>query len=229
MGTMMDELVIREAVAPGVARLTLNRPGRKNALSIDLRDAVTAALAGLAADGAVRAVVLAGAGTAFSAGFDLAEFQQAVDDRAMHDRLWRSSDAYHLALLRFPLPLVAAVQGPALGGGFDTAVLCDLRIADETAGFGHPEAAFADVVYGPLHDLVGGAAARDLCLTGRRIDAATALRLGLVSEVVAPAALAERAVAVAAGIARAPREVLCRTKAKIVARARIAFTTTLEL
>ena len=74
-------------------------------------------------------------------------------------------------MLRFPLPTVAAVNGPALAGGFDLAVLCDLRVAATTARFAHPERTFGDVVYGPLHDLVGGAVARELCFTGRVVDA----------------------------------------------------------
>ena len=72
--------------------------------------------------------------------------------------------------------LVAAVNGPALAGGFDLAVLCDLRIASSSARFGHPERSFGDVVYGPLHDLVRGAVARDLCLTGRTVAASEARR-----------------------------------------------------
>ena len=125
--------------------------------------------------------------------------------------------------------MIAAVNGAAMGGGMDTAVLCDIRLASQAATFGHPEAAFGDVVYAPLHDLIGGAAARELCLTGRRIDASEALRLGLVSEVVAPDALSERALAVAKQVASGPREVLLRTKAKIIARAAVAFKSTLEL
>jgi len=80
-----------------------------------------------------------------------------------------------------------------------------------------------------MHDLVGGAAARELSLTGRTIDAAEALRLGLLTEVVTGEALASRALAMAEQIARAPLDVLKRTKAKIIARARIEFRTTLEL
>ena len=212
----------------GVAGITLNRPDKKNALSIALRDEVTVALAGLAEDPAVKAVLLTGAGDTFSAGFDLSEFPKAQDP-AFHKQLWESSDRYHLALLRFPLPIVAAINGPALGGGFDTAVLCDIRIASVRAAFGHPEARFSDVVYGPLHDLIGGAAARDLCLTGRRIDAAEALALRLVSAVVPADRLAAEALAMAQKIAEAPRQVLLRTKAKIIARAAIAFRSTLEL
>ena len=87
----------------------------------------------------------------------------------------------------FPLPLVAAINGPAIAGGFDLAVMCDLRVAATTARFAHPERSFGDVVYGPLHDLVGGAVARDLALGGRELSAEEALRVNLVSAVVAPA------------------------------------------
>jgi len=224
-----QNLLLVERSRDGIARVTLHRPAKKNALSIALRDEVTATLERLAADGSVSVVVLTGAGGAFSAGFDLDEFGRAMQEPGLYDRIWASGDPYHERLLRFPLPLVAAVDGIALGGGMDTAVLCDVRIASTRASFGHPEATFGDVVYAPLHDLIGGAAARDLCLTGRRIDAAEALRLGLVSEVVAPDALADRALDVAAIIARAPRDLLMRTKAKIIARAAIPFTTTLAL
>jgi enoyl-CoA hydratase len=225
----MADLVVVERLDREIARLTLNRPDKKNALSIALRDAVSDALDDLKRDGALKCVVLTGAGNAFSAGFDLGEFQNAAADPAFHAKLWASSDRYHELLLTYPLPVVAAVGGVALGGGMDTAVLCDIRIASTAASFGHPEAAFADVVYAPLHDLIGGAAARELCLTGRRIEAAEALRLGLVSEVVAPERLAERAMELAQAIARGPRDVVLRTKAKIVARAAIAFKATLAL
>ncbi len=223
------DLVLADAPVEGVAVLTLNRPEKKNALSIALRDEVTAALQRLAADETVKVVVLRGAGGAFSAGFDLEEFAKAAQEPGLYERIWASGDPYHRALLEFPLPLVAAVGGVALGGGMDTAVLCDLRIAGSDARFGHPEAAFGDVVYAPLHDLVGGAAARDLCLTGRIVDAAEAVRLGLVSEVVAPERLLERTLEVAERIARAPRALLMRTKAKIIARADVRFTRTLDL
>lgn len=225
----MNDLVRLTLPTPQVGVLTLNRPDKKNALSIALRDAVSDALEGLAADDAVKCVVLTGSGGAFSAGFDLSEFGPAAKDPEFHRTLWASSDRYHLDLLQFPKPIIAAVNGPALGGGLDTAVLCDIRIAADTARFGHPEAAFSDVVYGPMHDLVGGAAARELSLTGRIIDAAEALRLGLVTEVVTGEALASRALAMAEQIARAPLDVLKRTKAKIIARARIEFRTTLAL
>ena len=126
--------------------------------------------------------------------------------------------------------MVAAINGPALGGGFDVAVLTDLRIASDTAHFAHPEYTWGEVIYRPLRDLVGGAVARELVLTGRRIDAEEALAVGLVSWVVPADTLAGAATELAARIAAAPREVLVRMKTKMVAATGIPATaTTLEL
>jgi len=212
----------------GVATITLDRPEKKNALSVALRLEVIDALEHLRGDDSVRCVVVTGNGDTFSAGFDLSEF--AIDEAAFQNQLWDSSDRFHQALLQFPLPLVAAVNGPALAGGFDLAILCDLRIASTSARFGHPERSFGDVVYGPLHDLVGGAVARDLCLTGRTIEAGEAHGLGLVSRIVAPTELVAAAGEVARSIAAFPREMSIRTKAKIIARMSIdASTKTLDL
>jgi enoyl-CoA hydratase len=116
-----------------------------------------------------------------------------------------------------------------LAGGFDLAVCCDLRIAADTARFAHPEFTFGDVVYSPLHDLVGGAVARDLCLTGRAIDAPEALRLGVVTAVVPRDVLDEKVADVTGRIAGAPRAMLLRTKAKAIARAGIGLGPTLDL
>jgi len=211
-----------------VALVTLNRPDRKNALSIALRDELTAALAALAGDRDVSAVVLTGAGDVFSAGFDLEEFTR-LDDADHAAQLWESSDRFHHACLTFALPLIAAVNGPALAGGFDLAVMCDVRIAAARARFAHPERTFGDVVYGPLHDLVGGGRARDLVLSGRVVGADEAFALGLVQSVVPEGEVVEAALAYAAGVAEAPRPLLMRTKAKIVARAAIALVPTLDL
>ncbi len=224
----MAESIRVESLPQGIAVLTLARPAKKNALSIALRDEAAEALEKLAADPAVKVLIVTGEGDAFSAGFDLQEFQK-VSDPVFSKVLWDSSDRFHKAFLEFPLAAVAAVNGPALAGGFDLAVMCDLRIASERASFAHPEITFGDVVYGPLHDLVGGAVARDLCLTGRKVDAAEALRLGLVSRVVSPEKLMEEARKTALEIARAPREILIRTKQKIRRRTQISFETTLAL
>ncbi len=204
----------------GVVRVVLDRPSKRNALSIELRDAVSDALDELADDEDVKVVVVAAAGDTFCAGFDLAEFD--VDEPGFQERLWESSDRFHRRVLRFPLPTVAAVRGPALAGGFDLAVLCDLRIADTSARFAHPEQSWGDVVFSPLADLVGSARARDLCFTGRSVDAAEALEMGLVSVVVDPGDLAVEVGRRAAMIARAPRGALLRTKAKALQHSGIA-------
>jgi enoyl-CoA hydratase len=224
---MAEHLLLSEP-SDGVVWLTLNRPERKNALSIALRDALTETLAQLASDEAVKVAVVTGAGDVFSAGFDLREFER-LGEPDFAKRLWDSSDRYHRACLEFPLPLVAAVNGPAIAGGFDLAVMCDLRIAASTARFAHPEIAFGDVVYAPLHDLVGGALARELVLTGRAVGAEEGLRLGLVSRVVAPDALPAEVARFTGEIARAPRANLLRTKAKIQRRAGIRAGATLDL
>ena len=223
----MGELLRVDRPSDGVALLTLDRADKRNALSTQLRDEISDALDALGTDPSVRCVVITGAGEVFSAGFDLAEFQEP--DPEFQRRLWASSDRYHRTVLELPIPSVAAVNGPAIAGGFDLAVMCDLRISSTTATFHHPEISFGDVVYGPLHDLVGGAVARDLCLTGRKIDSDEALRVGLVSAVVSPGRTLELALERATAIASAPRDVLVRMKAKIARRAGIEPGATLDL
>ena len=197
----------------------MNRPAKRNALSVELRDAISDALDELAGDAAIKAVMITGAGPVFSAGFDLSEFDRAAADEAFGRELWASSDRYHDTVLRFPLPTLAAVNGPALAGGFDLAILCDLRVASTTARFAHPERTFGDVVYAPLHDLVGGAVARELTIGGREVAADEALAVHLVGQVVAPEALMTTAQEIIARILASPREVLVRTKAEALARA----------
>jgi enoyl-CoA hydratase len=212
----------------GVAIITLNRPDKKNALSIGLRDKVTALLHQLSGDQRVKVVIITGRGGCFSAGFDLTEF--AVTDPAHQQRLWESSDRFHHVIHRFALPVIAAVDGIAYGGGFDLAILADLRVATHRARFAHPEARLGPVVYAPLHDLVGGATARDLVLTGRALSAEDALRLHLVTEVTGPGELESRALALAHQIAQAPRDVLIHNKKKFIARSAIdPATPTLDL
>ena len=217
--------MLRTAPYDGVVTLTLNRAEKKNALSIALRDELSDALDDLGGDEAVKSVVVTGAGDVFSAGFDLREFQQPE----LTDQLWASSDRFHAAVLQFPLPLIAAVNGPALAGGFDLAVMSDVRVAADTARFSHPEIEFGDVVYGPLHDIVGGGLARELCFTGRVVDAQEAKSLGLVSSVVPVDELASEVTRFTALIGRAPRDVLLRTKAKAIRRAAVVRDKTLDL
>jgi enoyl-CoA hydratase len=182
------------------------------------------ALDALATDEGLKALIVTGTGDVFSAGFDLSEFDR-MGEPGFADTWMRSSDRWHRTVLQFPLPTIAAVNGPALAGGFDLATMCDIRVAAETARFAHPEQSFSDVVYGPLHDLVGGAVARDLCMTGRSVSAAEALALRLVTSVVPAGAAVDEARRLAALTVRAPRETLVRTKAKAMRRAAVAGST----
>jgi enoyl-CoA hydratase len=187
--------------AERVAVVTLNRPDKRNALSIELREELTAALESLGADAELGCAVLTGAGSAFSAGMDVSQFG---GDEAHRLRLVESSEQMFGALARFPLPIVAAVNGPAIAGGFVLALLCDVRIAGTAARVGFPEVGrHIPPSYAAARAALDPALARRLCLTGEVLDAAAAERLGVVSEVVADDALGTRAVELATQIAQA--------------------------
>ncbi|MFL5906330.1 MAG: enoyl-CoA hydratase/isomerase family protein [Solirubrobacterales bacterium] len=209
----MPETISTEVTDEGIGRVTLDRPEKRNALSIQLREELVGMLSDWAADDAVRVVTLTGAGPVFCAGFDLTEFA----DQSLAKEIAESSHRYHLAVWEFPKPLIAALNGPALAGGFDLAVLCDLRIAAESAVMGHPEIKLgAPPLYTPLRWIVGQGVARDLCLTGRRIDSAEALRIGLVTRVVPGEVLDEETLVTARSIAEAPQAALEFTKSYLV-------------
>jgi enoyl-CoA hydratase/carnithine racemase len=217
----MTQRTIRTQILDGgVALLTLCRPDRRNAISIEMRREISTTLADWRDDSAVGAVVLTGEGPAFSAGFDLDEFK--FPER--FDELFETSARYHRDVWAFPKPTIAAVNGPAMGGGFDLATLCDLRIASTRATFGHPEIKFgAPPLYTPLRYIVGEGIARDLCLTGRKMSAEEAQRVSLVSEAVDSHRLEERAVAVARQILEAPARALLFTKSYLLANSGRGF------
>lgn len=224
----MAYLIVSD-IKNSICTVKINNPDKRNALSIGVRDELSAALEDLAGKPELKVVIIRGVGNIFSAGFDLDEFQKAAQDAAFHGKLWSSSDRFHHSVMNFPLPTIAAVNGPAIAGGFDLATMCDIRIASSNAYFSHPEMAFGDVVYSFLHELVGGARARELVLTGRKIEAKEAAKLNLVSKVTSQDRLDETVLAMAKQIAVAPRENLLRTKAKILQRAGISGQTTLNL
>jgi enoyl-CoA hydratase/carnithine racemase len=198
-----------------VALVTLNRPDKRNALSIALRNEIDQCLAETEEDDSVSVVLITGTGPSFCAGFDRNEFFS--QEPAHLKALVESTDRFHLRLVNFPKPIVAAINGPAMGGGLDLAVLCDVRVASENAAFGHPEIKFgAPTLFGPLAEIIGGGLARDLCLSGRRIDAHEAHRIGLVSQVVADDRLLDEAMAVANSIAEAPLGALKAVKTMII-------------
>jgi len=194
-------LVLVDWPAERVAVVTLNRPEKRNALSIELRVELADELTHLGADEELGCVVLTGAGSAFTAGLDVTQFGGDLDNRR---RLVETSETMFGALAEFPLPIVAAVNGPAIAGGFVLALLCDVRIAGASARFGFPEVGrHIPPSYAAARAALAPAVARRLCLTGEVVDAVPAERLGIVSEVVDDEVLAVRATEVAAQIASA--------------------------
>lgn len=191
-------------VAGRVATVTLNRPEALNAISTELALALAEAVEPLATDPGVRAVVLTGAGErAFCVGADLKQ-RAGFDDHGwfVQREAFRRGFA---AVRRCPLPTVAAVSGFALGGGTELALACDLIVAATDATFGLPEVRLGLVPAGGGTQLlarrVGRSAARDLVLTGRRVDAEEARRLGLADRVVPRGEVLAAATALAAEIA----------------------------
>ena len=201
---------------PPLATITLNRPEKRNALSDALRRELADALKEIEADDAISVAILTGAEPVFCAGFDRSEFTPDPETFG-DDAKWQSGQLMHDALQSFGKPLVGAINGPALGGGFDIATQCDVRIASDAAAFGHPEIKFgAPTLYTILSQIVGGAIARDLCLSGRRIDATEAHRIGLVSSVFPGDRLIEETRTYARLVAEAPLDALKAVKAGIV-------------
>lgn len=191
----------------GVTTLTLCRPERHNALSMELRVELTKALKAITADPGAGCTIVTGAGASFCSGMDHTEFG---GDAANRRRLLEVNEAFFAALLEHPLPLLAAVNGPALGGGFALAALCDLRIAAPGAAFGFPEAKRGiPPSLGSALRVLPPAAAHELVLTGDMLDAERAQALGLVSAVTDADGLLhaarERAAAIAAIPTRATR------------------------
>jgi enoyl-CoA hydratase/carnithine racemase len=180
---------IRYESAEGVATITLDRPDVLNAMNDGMRRELTRCFSGLAGDDDVHVIVVTGAGErAFSAGADIREFvAPAVPVRFREER--RRLD-FRQAMDRCPQPIIAAIRGYALGGGLELALACDIRIASEDAQLGLTEINLAIIPGGGgtqrLPRLVGRGKALEMILTGARLPAAEALRIGLVERVVPP-------------------------------------------
>ncbi|MEO5941307.1 MAG: enoyl-CoA hydratase/isomerase family protein [Candidatus Limnocylindrales bacterium] len=206
-----DEPVLIRAETPWGVRLILNRPAKLNAISAELRDALTAAIADATADERVRVIAIAGAGRAFCAGYDLSEAapQTAWDWR---DVLARDVEAT-LAVWSCPKPVIAQVHGYALAGGLELALACDLIVAADDAQLGEPEIRFGSAPVTLLMPFViGQKKTRELLLTGDPIGAAEAERIGLINRVVPAADLAAAVDVLAGKLARVPPDVMAPTK-----------------
>jgi enoyl-CoA hydratase len=194
-----------------VRRITLNRPDKLNALDRLTLDELHAAFADTAASGAIRAVVLTGAGPkAFVAGADIAEMNTLTPLQARD--FSRHGQALMTRIERLGKPVIAMVNGFALGGGLELAMACHLRLAADTAKLGQPEVNLGLIPgFGGtqrLLRLVGRGATLELCLTGQNIDAARAHQLGLVTRVVAAAELEAETMKLAQQLAQAAPQAL---------------------
>jgi enoyl-CoA hydratase/carnithine racemase len=218
----MTEFVQRSEPRAGVVQLTLARPDKLNALTAPLVAELHDALQSVAGDQACRAVVLTGAGRGFCAGLDLAGFGvvTGTEQAGPVQRSWavqRTIAALVQEIRRLPQPVVAAVNGPAAGGGLALVCASDIRIAATTAVFA---TSFIRIgVTGCdigtswlLPRLVGAARAHELMLTSRRFDAAEALRIGLITDAVAPEELDAKVDATLDALLEAPPMSLSLTK-----------------
>ncbi len=219
---MAPPLVLVERRGP-VAVATLNRPEKHNAMSLEMKDAIVQTLRELDADPQVRVIVLTGAGDkAFVAGADIAEFKS----RSLVDqlRMYQEGTVYD-AVDRVAKPTIARIDGYCFGGGLELAMACDIRIASDRSSFGQTEINLGIIPGGGgsqrLPRLVSLGTALRMTLTGERVSASEALRIGLVDEVVAPPLLDARVTDVAGKIASKSAVAVRLAKAAVKAATRL--------
>ena len=215
---MTYETLLVDRPEKGIALVTLNRPKRANAMSQHMLKELDHLCSAIRSDSDLRVVVVTGSGAAFSSGFDLkdqADLQpQGV---AQWEPLLEADFKGIMSFWELPQPTIAAVNGPALAGGFELMLACDLAVSSSEAVFGEPELKFgAGIVSMLLPWFVGPKTAKGIILTGEdKIPAAEAHRLGFVNEVVAPERVMARSMEVARILARMDPMVLRRTKAAV--------------
>jgi len=226
----MYEYILFE-VDHGIATLTLNRPQRLNALTTSMSQEILAAIKTCARDDGIRCLVLTGAGRAFSAGQDLAEFQEVGTEMSVGDHLRAGYHRIVLAMRNLEKPILGKIHGVAAGAGLGLALATDMRIASEQAIF---TAAFIGIGLAPdsgvswhLQQLLGPARAFEFLTTGRKMAAAEALQLGLVNQVVAADALDATMTELAQRFAQGPTRAIGLTKRVLNKAARSSLAETL--
>ena len=214
-----------------VRRLVMNRPAKLNAMNAELVDALDEALQGADADPTVAVIVLAGAGRAFSAGADISKSATVPGPRELLAGAARTTRLYQ-RLLALDTPLVAEVQGYALGGGCNLAVSCDLVVAAENAVFGYPElkaGLAATAVAPPLVHQIGRKAAFELLTLCENVPAERALALGMINRVVPNERLSAAALEIAERLAAFDHDALWMTKRTIRRAADLPVASALEM
>ena len=220
--------LVETSIDGNVALCRLNRPEARNALSPELMDELAAAVERHDTDPEVRCIVIAGSDDVFAAGADIG----ALAGREFHEAIFHPAAAFWHRIADCRTPLVAAVSGWALGGGCELALCCDLIVASETAEFGQPEITLGIIPGGGgtqrLARVLGKQRAMELVLTGRRIDAREAERLGIVNTVTKKREWLEQALELAAQIARRPPIATRLAKQAILAAEETALSAGLE-
>lgn len=209
------ETLLYEDLGAGLGKLTFNRPKRANAMSQVMLKELRRLCTTLTEDDRLRCLVVTGSGGAFNSGFDLKD-QAEAQPSGVKDwvPLLEADFEGIMSFWRFPKPTIAAVNGPALAGGFELMLGCDLAIAADTATFGEPELKFgAGIVAMLLPWFVGPKIAKEIIFTGEdRLSAQRALELGLVNRIVPAAEVLETAIATGRRLALMDPMVLQRTK-----------------
>jgi enoyl-CoA hydratase/carnithine racemase len=177
-----------------IGHLIVNNPEKRNAFSLDMSIAAAKVMEDFLADDAVRVIVLSGTGgKAFISGADISKFEQSRATKEQVENYNQTSERFRILLKDSAKPTIAMIRGYCLGGGMAIALNCDLRICTEESSFGIPAAklgiGYPSERLGQLVELVGPSAAKDIMFTARRVPAAEALRLGIVSYVVPSAEL----------------------------------------
>jgi enoyl-CoA hydratase/carnithine racemase len=214
----------------GVRILTMNRPDKRNALNAALAGGLLAALQAADSDDSIGALVLTGAGPGFCAGADLEEFRQTTDPAAGEKRAELTMQL-HLAFPKISKPIVTAINGAAMGGGAGLAIAGDLAVMAEGAKLGYPETRHgivAAIVMANLVRQVGRKAAFELVSLGEPVDAARALQLGLVNQVVPAAEVLQRSISLAEKLAAVHRPAMAETKRLFHQVADLPFETALD-
>ena len=206
----MGMFVVQER-RDSVQVITLNRPEKRNSLSPDLIGQLSLVLAEAEADAALRVVILTGAGSSFCAGLDLMHLAQ-LDSNERVDYM-QSAFSLFRQLYELRQPTIAAVNGPAMAGGFDLAAFCDIRICSRSAQFAQTEIllGLTQIMY-PVYKAIGLGRAKELALTGKPISAEYAEQIGLVSGVYPETTLMDAAGELASHIAARPSAAVEATK-----------------
>ena len=204
------EFILYETDDDKIATITLNRPNQMNAISPDLERELHEALDEAAADDSVRTIILTGAGRAFSAGYDLGRDRVPPKTQSAALAQWMSTDMAHtdnvMHIMELDKPVIAAVNGWALGGGFWYTLACDITIASEQATFGQPEVRMVSNSSFLFPALVGWKVAARYALTGDHFGPEEALRIGAINEVVPHDELMPRAREMAKRLAMVPSD-----------------------